>query len=108
MRMLTPRGLVTAVLFAVTSIANAQSTTVDFVSQGVLLGMQLSVKHGERTGAVSSAQAACVQALTPKAFHGAVGEVVASALGAVDLPTANRFFATPVGQKYAKYGLLQI
>lgn len=107
-RVLFLRGLLAYAIAAATSIAGAQSAAVDFFAQGVLLGMQLSAKHGERKGTASSAQASCVQALTPAVFHGAVADVMASSLTATDLPAADRFFATPVGQKYAKYGLLQI
>lgn len=95
-------------LVAVTSVTSAQTAAVDFFAQATLLGMQLSAQHGARKGAISSAQATCVQALKPIAFYGTVGQVLASALDSKDLPAVDRFFTTPVGRKYAKYGLLQI
>ncbi|MBB3195878.1 hypothetical protein [Roseateles terrae] len=102
------QGFLTFVLGAATVAANAQSVAADFFAQGVLLGMQLSAKHGERKGTTSSGQAACIQALKPTAFHDAVNEAMTSVLAPQDLSAADQFFATPVGEKYAKYGLLQI
>ncbi len=100
-------AFITLALIA-TPLANAEPASVEAFAQPVLLGMQLSAKHGQRRGAIADAQLACVQALSPGAFYKVVGEVMAAALTSLESAAADRFFSTPVGQKYLKLGLLQI
>jgi hypothetical protein len=97
--------------FATLSISfavSAASPAIDAFAQPVLLGMQLSAKHGERRGEISTAENACVQALPPSSFYGVVEGVMSDALTPSELATTDRFFSTPVGQKYLKHGVLRI
>lgn len=70
--------------------------------------MQLSAKQGVKLGKLTSAQASCVQALSPSAFQGVVEKVMASAFDAKDLAVADRFYASTTGRKYTKYGMIQL
>lgn len=95
------------ILFVSTcSFVHAAPAAVEAFAQPVLLGMQLSAKQGGREGKISEDELACIQALTPSAFYKVVEGVVTAALTSQELATANRFFGTPVGQKYLKHGLI--
>jgi hypothetical protein len=100
--------LIAVILFASPLFAHAEQAAVEAFSQPVLLGMQLSAKHGERRGEIPAAQLRCVQALSPSAFFPVVAAVMTAALTREELETANGFFATPVGRKYLKHGMLQL
>ncbi|MCL2309745.1 MAG: hypothetical protein FWC42_05640 [Proteobacteria bacterium] len=88
--------------------AGAASVGVDAFAQSVLLGMQLSAKHGESKGTIPDAQNACIQALTPSAFYNVVEKVMVSAFTPEEFAAINRFLSTSVGQKYLKLGLLRL
>lgn len=105
---MTLRTSLIVLCFAASSCANASPAAVDAFAQPVLLGMQLSAKQGVRKGAISEDQLNCIQALTPSAFYRVVEGVMAEALTPQELAAADRFFSTPVGQKYIKHGLLRI
>ena len=70
--------------------------------------MQVSAKHGEQRGAISASESQCLQALQPRALYSTVQQVMSTALTSGEQAAVNRFFSTPVGQKYAKHGLLQV
>jgi hypothetical protein len=102
------RKLIAAVLLATPIFAHAEHAAVEAFSQPVLLGMQLSAKHGESRGEIPAAQLRCVQELSPSAFFSVVAAVMTSSLTREDLDTANNFFASSVGRKYLKHGLVQL
>lgn len=100
--------LIAAFLLAAPIFAHAEQAAVVAFSQPLLLGMQLAAKHGERRGEITATQLRCVQTLSPSAFFQVVATAMTAALTREELETANGFFATPVGRKYLKHGMLQL
>lgn len=82
--------------------------TTASLAEAVVVGMHLSAKHAVASGNISEARAQCVLAIEPSAFHAIVGAQLKRLLTAEQLRATEAFFTTPVGKKYAKYGILQI
>jgi hypothetical protein len=110
-----PISLVAAACILLGS-ANAQaaesvpgrSATAATLGQSTLLGMQLSVRRGQRQGKVPSTVADCVYGLDDSSFTSVIESQLAKNLTTGEVATADQFFNSPVGNKYGKHGLMQI
>lgn len=98
--------LTVSTLICATAVAGPVSNRA--FAQSVLLGMQLSVKKAEQEGTTSPETSACVQRLAPEVFVAPIEAVMSAALTQQQRDDADRFFASGVGEKYLKHGLLQI
>jgi hypothetical protein len=88
--------------------APAFPAAVDAMAQPVLLGMQLSTRKAAQRKTISEMANACVQSLRPNAFYGEVERILIASFSEKELAAIDRFFRTPVGQKYLRYGVLQL
>lgn len=85
-----------------------QSAVVHAFSAPALLGMQLSAQRGFRRGLLGEKEIGCVMALKQSEFYPVVSRLVDANLASAEQATANEFFQSAVGRKYAKHGLLQL
>ena len=77
-------------------------------TESAYLGMQLSVQQGKKAGSVTASRAQCVEHLPKSSFHPVVLQLLKQFLSQADLAATELFLATPVGQKYIKFGVLRI
>lgn len=103
-------------LLALTGPASAQyiedfsprSLLLAHLGEAAMLGMQLSVLRAERRADVPPTVMTCVKALDKSSFDAVLNPFLLENLTAYDLSVAEDFFASEVGRKYARHGLLQI
>lgn len=85
-----------------------RSPLLAHLGESAMLGMQLSVLRAERRADVPATVTACVKALDKTSFDALLNTFLLENLTAYDLSVAEDFFASEVGRKYAKHGLLQL
>jgi hypothetical protein len=81
---------------------------LDTFSEPVLVGMKLAFAKNYRQGRVGILQYQCIAHLRAPLLREPVYRLLASSLSEEELLDAQDFYASPVGQKYAKFGVLQI
>jgi|SRR4051812_31366487 len=82
--------------------------TVSNLSKAALTGLQLSVKKGVLDGKVTTETSACVAGLKASSFNSIYEPMVREIFTTEEEEEVEGFFKSDVGEKYAKYGLLQI
>lgn len=109
------RGILLATLLAASSVhgqaqnpTGSQSAAAHVFAKSALVGMQLSLKHGEQRGEIPAAVSQCVQSLDDSTFDNVFNTALVENLSTLELQATNEFFGSPVGQKYAKQGLMQL
>lgn len=105
--------LLAVLLIGAASVRAAEPTGQDAAlaevfARPALVGMQLSVRRAVTDGKVPSAILACVDALPPNSFNAVYDAALKENLSAEEAADTSTFFSSPVGRKYAKYGVLQI
>lgn len=84
-----------------------KSVVANTFAASALLGMQLAVQSASQQGKVPAAVNQCIQGLTPTSMLDLYIGLLKDNLTPEELQTAEAFFRTPTGEKYAEYGMLQ-
>ena len=104
--------LITALLYSVGAVAQEPPTEfvplVDTFAEPILVGMKLALAKNLRQGKVGLKQYQCIQRLQPPVLRVPVYGLLVRFLSEEELVDAQRFYASEIGRKYAKYGILQI
>ena len=82
--------------------------TVSNLSKAALTGLQLSVKKGVLDGKVTSETSACIAGINSSSFNSIYEPMVREIFTTEEEEEVEAFFKSDVGEKYAKYGLMQI
>lgn len=85
----------------------ADSVVVKTFAASALLGMQLAVQSASQQGKVPPSVNQCIQSLTPASMLDLYAGLLEDNLTPQELQTAEAFFRTPTGEKYAEYGMMQ-
>lgn len=87
--------------------APAGSVVANTFAASALLGMQLAVQSASQQGKVPAAVNQCIQNLTPASMLDLYVTLLKDNLTPDELQTAEAFFRTSTGEKYAEYGMMQ-
>lgn len=78
------------------------------VAKSALVGMQIGIRKGVAQGKVPASVGQCVNALPEQSFSEVVAAQLKARLNGDELKSAEAFFRSAVGQKYYRYGLIQL
>ncbi|MBS0308403.1 MAG: hypothetical protein JSS58_05470 [Proteobacteria bacterium] len=101
-------GMVTPVSAQYVEDLSARSILIANLGESALLSMQLLAARAQNRSDIPASVLACVKSLDKTSFDPILSIAISENLSDEEIAAAENFYASDLGRKYAKHGLLQV